>query len=572
MQDFIYILEQLEKLNIEDRLEKLSKKFQDKNVVIFGANTAFKAISSKYDLTKYFKITGICDEHFTPESTFEFTNFKIIPLFNLYFSGADVVINLKNDFKNIEKSFRKNHYIKKKVKFVNLLEKSLLEKSVELINKTKLIYNEYTDSKNIISACVDFFKFDLDKLTIKYNYARKCREIQNSDKPIRVLFLAHDNNQWTLTKLYNTMKEDSSFKMLPILILPNSLSNETVSKEETIKYFNENGMEALEGFEYETQTCPMVEALKPDVIFYQQPEFLKSNYTPTKMSNYALTCYVENELALDNQAQYQTPYMQYCISNTWKVFTAHNFNGSSDINKIFAGYTKFDNYEPKDVEETSKLWNISSNDIDNKIVYVPSFTINENFNINEHLEQLNYMLEFASYHPQYSFVVIPHKELVNRYTEIGLAEQYNQYFMAWQSLPNAIIADYKTSLDVFSACDVLITDNLNTISDFLISEKPVVYLENSNTKDFNEFGEKIYKTLYKAKSNDAIEIILEDLLVNKNDYNYQDRYSTLMKNNSKFTKNSAELIVEDLKSNLIKIEYTEDEEPKEQEETNPENV
>ena len=54
MQEYFYIQEKLEHLQIEDRLKKLSKQFEGKKVVLFGANNALEAICAKYDLKSYF--------------------------------------------------------------------------------------------------------------------------------------------------------------------------------------------------------------------------------------------------------------------------------------------------------------------------------------------------------------------------------------------------------------------------------------------------------------------------------------------------------------------------------------
>ena len=96
MKENFYILEKLEKLQIELRLKKLSKALQNKKIVLYGANEILKAVCSKFNIKEYFNIIGVCDDKITSSNIFEQEEFKIISVQNLYFCGADVIINLKN--------------------------------------------------------------------------------------------------------------------------------------------------------------------------------------------------------------------------------------------------------------------------------------------------------------------------------------------------------------------------------------------------------------------------------------------------------------------------------------------
>ena len=203
MQEYFYIQEKLEHLQIEDRLKKLSKQFEGKKVVLFGANNALEAICAKYDLKSYFNIIGVCDNKISNTNIFEQNSFKMISVQNLYFSGVNVIINLKDDGAEIEKRLRKQHLIKKKVKFVNLLEKSLLAKLIGAYEILKMSICTYKKTKQVLPIVKDLIEYKGDDIVSRLNYKRKIAEIvERKDKPIRVMFLVFDYNQWFLSKLY----------------------------------------------------------------------------------------------------------------------------------------------------------------------------------------------------------------------------------------------------------------------------------------------------------------------------------------------------------------------------------
>ena len=555
MQEYFYIQEKLEHLQIEDRLKKLSKQFEGKKVVLFGANNALEAICAKYDLKSYFNIIGVCDNKISNTNIFEQDSFKMISVQNLYFSGVNVIINLKDDGAEIEKHLRKQHLIKKKVKFVNLLEKSLLAKLIGAYEILKMSICTYKKTKQVLPIVKDLIEYKGDDIVSRLNYKRKIAEIvERKDKPIRVMFLVFDYKQWFLSKLYFSMRADNDFKVLPIVVLPNGLKSENLATEETIKYFNSQGIECVEGIESDTGEAVIIKALKPDLIIYQQPPFLKSDYTPTKLSEIALTCFVEPSFET-RKTEHFNGFIKDRLNNTWQTYSANQYSLKPFKNVTVAGFTMYEKYGQETNQSFEKLWNTPSSVENNRIVYVPSFILNDTFNSTKFKEQQSFMYDYISTHPQYSFVVIPDMKYKQQCLDnkIMTEEEYNNYFIKLNALPNVNLSEYSYAIDVFKTSNVLVTDSLTTAVNYFPTGKPIIFINNKHKNTtFNGIGEKIFKTFYKLSSKDAIDIVLEDLLLAQNDYNLKQRFAILGKYSEYFNTNATDYIIEDLKNKLGK--------------------
>ena len=481
----------------------------------------------------------------------------MISVQNLYFSGVNVIINLKDDGAEIEKHLRKQHLIKKKVVFVNLLEKSLLAKLIGAYEILKMSICTYKKTKQVLPIVKDLIEYKGDDIVSRLNYERKIAEIvERKDKPIRVMFLVFDYNQWFLSKLYFSMRADNDFKVLPIVVLPNELKSENLATEETIKYFNSQGIECIEGIESDTGEAVIIKALKPDLIIYQQPPFLKSDYTPTKLSEIALTCFVEPSFET-RKTEHFNGFIKDRLNNTWQTYSANQYSLKPFKNVTVAGFTMYEKYGQETNQSFENLWNTPSSVENNRIVYVPSFILNDTFNSTKFKEQQSFMYDYISTHPQYSFVIIPDMKYKQQCLDnkVMTEEEYNNYFIKLNALPNVNLSEYSYAIDVFKTSNVLVTDSLTTAVNYFPTGKPIIFINNKHKNTtFNEIGEKIFKTFYKLSSKDAIDIVLEDLLLAQNDYNLKQRFAILGKYSEYFNTNATDYIIEDLKNKLGKNE------------------
>lgn len=555
MQDYFYIRENLQTFKIEEKLLNLSKLYKDKKVAILGANYAFKAIDEVFDLKQMFNIVGLVDGNVKNIENF-CEEYRIIPFDNLYFSGIDLLINLKDDGFKIEKYLRKNNLIKKKVKFINLLEKSIIERIIDSINLLHQTCLTIKKTNQIIPIVKDLLNYDSSVVLSRFNYRQKISDIsKNSQDPIRVLFVVFDYKYWSLTiNLYYKMRSDENFKLLPILVLPDILSESDYnSTQETLNYFKTNGYNCLDGIEHESDEAVLVKALKPDIIIYQQIEYLKADYTPKILSEYALTCYIEPSFSYYEDEKGINRNILSRLMNTWKVYTSNKESYKQLKNTVDSGFILFEKYHNASLSDNVNSW---PNLLSNKIVYRPSFNIDENFDKIKFFEEKHSMLEYANSHQQYSFIVILDKNFKKQCIENNIfnEEEYNEYINSWNALSNSIVKDDANAVSIYNSSDILITDNISSACEYFPCGKPIILLYSKEDVEFNFIGKKIFNTLYKLPEVESLDIILQDLLIDRNDYMSKDRFSILGKYNDYFNKDASDLIIQDLKMCLGRIE------------------
>jgi len=555
MQDYFYIRENLQTFKIEEKLLNLSKLYKDKKVAILGANYAFKAIDEVFDLKQMFNIVGLVDGNVKNIENF-CEEYRIIPFDNLYFSGIDLLINLKDDGFKIEKYLRKNNLIKKKVKFINLLEKSIIERIIDSINLLHQTCLTIKKTNQIIPIVKDLLNYDSSVVLSRFNYRQKISDIsKNSQDPIRVLFVVFDYKYWSLTiNLYYKMRSDENFKLLPILVLPDILSESDYnSTQETLNYFKTNGYNCLDGIEHESDEAVLVKALKPDIIIYQQIEYLKADYTPKILSEYALTCYIEPSFSYYEDEKGINRNILSRLMNTWKVYTSNKESYKQLKNTVDSGFILFEKYHNASLSDNVNSW---PNLLSNKIVYRPSFNIDENFDKIKFFEEKHSMLEYANSHQQYSFIVILDKNFKKQCIENNIfnEEEYNEYINSWNALSNSIVKDDANAVSIYNSSDILITDNMSSACEYFPCGKPIILLYSKEDVEFNFIGKKIFNTLYKLPEVESLDIILQDLLIDRNDYMSKDRFSILGKYNDYFNKDASDLIIQDLKMCLGRIE------------------
>lgn len=553
MKENFYILEKLEKIQIELRLKKLSKALQNKKVVLYGANEILEAICSKFNIKEYFNIIGVCDDKITSSNIFEQEEFKIISVQNLYFCGADVILNLKNTSNDFKKYLRQNHLVKKRVQFVNLLDKPLLVKIKDLYNVLKMSFSTYQQTKEVLPILKALIEYSDDEVYSRLNYQTKVFNLKNSEKPVRVLFLAFDYNEWTLSSLYYKFRSDENFKVLPIVALPSTAKEEYQNLQYTIDKFNQQGMECIDGSD--TGEGVMIKALRPDLIIYQNPQYLKDEYTPAKLSEFALTCYVEPKFNTDKAYSIDDDLVKDRLSNSWQLYSSNKYSLKSYKHSAVSGFTLFEKYQQDTNSTYDKLWNVPSTVENNRIVYIPSYTVSENYDIASFRENQRFILDYIATHPQYSFVVIQDTKFKQQCLENSVVteEEFDQFFNSFSSLPNVKLEEYSSIVGIFKTSNLLLTDSINSAMNYFPCGNPIIYI-NSSKQPFegNEISEKIFKTFYKISSKEALDVVLEDLLLAQNDYNLKQRFTIIGKDGEYFNSNASDFIFEDIKSKLEK--------------------
>lgn len=115
------ILTYFQEINAQKQIDKLSKKFRNKKIVLYGAGEYCKILKDNYDLSAL-NIVGICDKKFETFKEDDYFDYKLLAPNDLKIFDFDVIlVSILDDASTI-----------------NYLEYKLLKKSP---NKNKPVYS-----------------------------------------------------------------------------------------------------------------------------------------------------------------------------------------------------------------------------------------------------------------------------------------------------------------------------------------------------------------------------------------------------------------------------------------------
>ena len=106
-------------------------------------------------------------------------------------------------------------------------------------------------------------------------------------------------------------------------------------------------------------------------------------------------------------------------------------------------------------------------------------------------------------------------------------EEVNHYYNEWNKLPNTFFYNDPEYFDIFKDSDALITDCGSFLAEYLPTKKPILRLVKLNNFRYNEIGEKLVKSYYKATNNNSINKFITDVVVNEDDVLRDNRLSNL---------------------------------------------
>ena len=101
------LLEYLKSNNFDKQFEKLTKKLQNKTIIIYGAGKMFQEIQKNYDLSKL-NIVGFMDRKYLPEDTDDLAfGYNIIPYSQINDIKSDVILISAQKYQSILNMFKK---------------------------------------------------------------------------------------------------------------------------------------------------------------------------------------------------------------------------------------------------------------------------------------------------------------------------------------------------------------------------------------------------------------------------------------------------------------------------------
>ena len=169
-----------------------------------------------------------------------------------------------------------------------------------------------------------------------------------------------------------------------------------------------------------------------------------------------------------------------------------------------------------------------------KIIWAPHWSIKGGVEFSTFQWNYQFMYEYAKAHPEISWVVKPHPNLVFNAVLTGLfpsEEAFDEYLNGWNELPNAKVVIGGYYYDLFMTSDAMILDSGSFITEYQYTHKPMLYLTR-DTQQFSPLVDELMKVLYRVDGHDTdgIKKFIEDVVIGQNDFMSKARRKFFDKN------------------------------------------
>ena len=398
-------------------------------------------------------------------------------------------------------------------------------KKIKLLLLEKL--KTFCKNQNILTPI--YIKSYLSKPAKFYHRQHLKRKIRTGKK-IRVVLFVSRISCWLFTDLYDLLLKSNIFD--PYIVIKPFVSQGKDAmiryQETTYKALKECGYDPIRGYDIEKDSFFNVrKEINPDIIFYTK--FWKPHFHPN--------FYIDKFL---DKLTFLTPYGFYIAEDRRAMnFELNNlvdgFFLETDFHKEMAqrdmdnkgknvyitGAPKLDlffnpTYVPKDVwkEQTTRK---------KRIIWAPHHedkTPKWMYQFDAFYEIADAMLDIADYYQDcVQFAFKPHPMLKEKlYIRWG-KENTDSYYQKWKEKENCQLEEGEFE-DLFILSDAMILDSISFIAEYTAVNKPALFTIGRNARVFlNEYGQKNFEVLYKAKENLKEEIyhFIDDVVLNGND-------------------------------------------------------
>lgn len=381
----------------------------------------------------------------------------------------------------------------------------------------------YKDKYNIFIANQKILK-NINKLR------KKIKNKIKKGKKIIVYFAAYEKAQWTMSSIYEAMKNDNLFE--PKILTLEAFERKSTEKNATndlIKFFKDKNYDIV---------IKIDENNIPDILFTARLDLNNIGLKLDLQTIYKkiLCCYfpyywVMEEERVDSYyfSSNNTKYLWKEYVSDIRAFKAALSNPMKGKNVVLSGHPKTD--EITNASDKSPYWKQKDS---KKIIYAPHWSLYNHEQAKGcfliyYKEMYNYLKE----HPEIEIIIKPHpflKEFIANkdlqktwHADLKITiDEYNKFLEKWKNLPNGNIMDDGDYFDLFKSSDAMILDSLSFIAEYGFLCKPMCYLSraasiNALKKGFNSMGKELIDTMDIAyKWQDIVNFIENTVIIGNN--------------------------------------------------------
>lgn len=394
--------------------------------------------------------------------------------------------------------------------------------------------------KIVCSALPKKLEKIVEKLFLELKTSSNCRYIKKNSKnvlknlrekkerPFRVAFLCDDGTKWKCQSLFELFRLSRYFE--PFILVTKNDAPKNSSKPTDVNdvlaaydFFNKKCLKTFLAYDVVNNKFIPIENFRPDIIFYQQPWYVHTQQGPVVASKFALTFYVPYFVAnVSSEMEYNLRfhryiYRHYLLNNLVKDFYSHKMKNKGNNLKV-VGHPQLDYFLNAEKPQKSMDY----------VIYAPHWSINypqENYATFEWNGRE--ILDYAKKHTDLNWVFKPHPLLKHRLVtqNVMTTEEVEKYWKDWGEI--ATVYEKGDYMHLFSHSKAMITDCGSFLTEFLLTEKPVIRLASKNAVPYNPSAQKIVESYYCANNLDEMFNLFEDVLIKDFDPMLQKRLEVI---------------------------------------------
>lgn len=352
---------------------------------------------------------------------------------------------------------------------------------------------------------------------------------------LEVAFFLTIPGMWKVDELFKAMQQDSHYHPF-VVVYPYAVykgyDEEEIQKtlERTRAFVEEKGYEYVIPYdEGRHQWVDLKTLRKPDVVFFSSP--YKDSYPKYYIYNFRdiLTCYVSYGFVTLELSELNYDLIFHNVVGLYFLETELHQKMSArtarnkGINTVVTGYPATEVFLRED-HIPKNLWKPQSKP-KKKVIFAPHHSIDNPQYPSVFLEVCDEMLVMAErFKDEIQFVFKPHQVLKFKLQQLWGMEKTEAYYKKWDSMENAQLVN-DGYVDLFLTSDAMIHDSGSFTTEYLFTQKPVMYLcRNTEMKDkFNEFGIHSFDCHYQGRTALDVERFLQEVVLEGNDPMKPDR-------------------------------------------------
>lgn len=339
---------------------------------------------------------------------------------------------------------------------------------------------------------------------------------------LNVCFFVNRKQFWSMQSVYDAFKKHTRFNLLivpfPITLdTPDGKKAEAVDYEELCEFHEEKGAKVVRVCEPDGRLLIGPDELAPDIIFYEQHwmSMYHEEYSIEHMFKSALCVCVPYGVMIANIPENQFNGIAHNFA--WRNFVespvhfglAMKYGDNKGKNAVVSGYPKFDAFSGP---VRKSYWKTSSPQI-KRIIWAPHYSVNTGSRVDfaTFTDYWGKMLEFVKNNgDKIEMIMKPHPALRSQCAAVGMPGQvFDRYVDIWNSLPNGSVVSDGDYIDLFMTSDAMILDSLSFISEYMITGKPMCFLNKFASAaelltHFNDYGKKAVSLLDMAYNWDDV--------------------------------------------------------------------